>query len=36
MILYESTFEIYFVYEKNCGDMMLWKLNFFNEIFDSG
>ena len=35
MILYDSTFEICFGYERKCGDMMFCDLNFLNEIFYS-
>ena len=28
MILYESTFEICFVYDRKCGDMIFCDLNF--------
>ena len=28
VVLYDCTFEIYFVYERKCGDMMFCNLNF--------
>ena len=36
MVLYYSTFEICFGYEKKYGDMIFCDLNFLNEIFGSG
>ena len=28
VVLYDCTFEIYFVYKRKCGDMMFCNLNF--------